>query len=105
MPSPTPAPAAEILTDVWWEEFVDADIEGKVEIFTEKLDDEALVYEDSFEMLTVIRSELDTKHQSEDRVRYAALGQQLRDKKPALFEHHAHYYQSNLISDAATEGR
>ncbi len=105
MPSPTPAPAAEIITDVWWEEFVDADIEGKVEIFTEKLDDEALVDEDSFEMLTAIRSELDTKHQSEDRVRYAALVQQLRNKKPDLFEHHAHYYQSNLISDAATEGR
>ena len=96
MPEPTPVPAAEIITDVWWEEFVDADIEGKVEIFTEKLDDEALVDEDSFEMLTAIRSEFDTKHQSEDRVRYAALVQQLRNKKPDLFEHHAHYVRARL---------
>ena len=92
-------------TNARWEQFEKSDFDGKVELFTETLTAGQLDASEAFEMLTSIREEMDTAHNSQSRIRYAELVGRLRDEAPELYQQDVPYYHSNLIDDAITDMR
>jgi len=88
-----------------WEQFEEAGLHEKIELFTETLTAGKLDSQEAFEMLSSIREEMNTKRNPKSRVRYAKLVEQLRHTAPELYQKDALYYHSSLIKDAITDMR
>ena len=95
--------AADLAFEAEWEHFRQADVEGKIALFLEKLDNRSLEAEDSFEMILAIRDESDVKHNADARVRCAALLDRLRRELPEVYQQDQHFYLEDLIQDAIAD--
>jgi hypothetical protein len=102
-PLPPERSAADLALEVEWDHFRQADVDGKVAMFLEKLDNRSLEAEDSFEMILAIRDESDVKHNAEARVRCAALLDRLRRELPEVYQQDQHFYLEDLIEDAIAD--
>ena len=102
---PLEAEETDAELDARWEQFEEADLDGQVELFTESLTAGKLDAEETFEMLTSIRGEMNPTHNPQSRIRYAELVGRLRDEAPELYRQNVPYYHSNLINDAITDTR
>ena len=99
---PEPSPA-DLALDAEWARFKQADLDGKIALYLEKLDRRSLEAEDSFEMLLAIREESDVKHNADGRVRFAALIDRLRRELPEVYQHDRGFYLEDLIKDAIAD--
>lgn len=102
-PLPPERSAADLAFEVEWEHFRQADLDGKIALFLEKLDNRSLEAEDSFEMLLAIRDESNVKHNADARVRFAALIDRLRRELPEVYQQDQHFYLEDLIQDAIAD--
>ncbi len=109
---PTPVPEGKTPaqdgthTDVFdelWEDFEEADLEGKFRLYTQALDlgvtDDELVYE----MVSTIHRLVDDDPSSRARIENAL--NLLRQKSPELYRKDAPYYNDILITHAILDGR
>ena len=95
--------AAAAQAEAEWEQFEQADVDGKVTLFLEKLDSRHLDAEDSFEMLLQIRDQSDVHHNAAARVRFAELIERLRRELPDVYQHDQGFYLEDLIKDAISD--
>ncbi|MCP4538129.1 MAG: plasmid pRiA4b ORF-3 family protein [Chloroflexi bacterium] len=108
LPSPSlleePIASEEAEKEDLWTQFERAKPDDKQIIFQNALEAGELDDEYAFEMLSVIRSELDLGEQTA-RTRYAELVEQLRQQAPDPYHKSIEYYHENLIHDAIADGR
>jgi hypothetical protein len=97
----TPEQAA---ADARWEEFEAADLPGRIALF-EAAASGVLDHDEAFEMLNLIREELDPARRPANRAQYAALVERLKREAPAAYQAEAHYLIPDVIADIAAEGR
>ena len=91
-PPPPERSAADLAFEAEWGHFTQADVDGKIALFLEKLDNRSLEAEDSFEMILAIREESDVKHNADARARCAALLDRLRRELPEVYQQDQHLY-------------
>lgn len=105
-PEPSPPESPErSAANARWKRFKEADLEGRISLSLETLEAGQLDSEEAFEMLSAIRSGLDTMGNAAHRARYAALVQQLREEAPDLYQEDILSYHQDFITDAIAKGR
>jgi hypothetical protein len=86
-----------------WKEFEKQNYEDKIALFVKTLDEPRLMDDQmAFEMLDTLRQET-SKHNERDR--YEALVEQLRERLPKVYAKSAHFYLENCIDNAVSAGR
>jgi len=86
-----------------WKEFEKQNYEGQIALFLQTLEEMTLMdSEMAFGMLDKLRSQT-TAHNERDR--YDALIEQLRERLPKVYARHAHFYLENCIDNAVLAGR
>jgi hypothetical protein len=95
--------AADAQAEAEWKQFKQADVDGKVAMFLEKLDSRHLDAEDSFEMLLQIRDQSNIHRNAAARVRFAELIERLRRELPDAYQHDQGFYLEDLIKDAISD--
>ncbi len=89
--------------DELWDSFESADLEGKIRLFDQFLDEGKLDDEYAFEILNEIHGQLD-KNDRSARTRFAGMVDRLRQQAPDLYQHDIQYYNDMLIMDAISGG-
>lgn len=102
-PHLAPDPDIEAL-NARWEEFEAEDYEGQIALFSKTLDEESELMDDemAFEMLNTIYLEA-IEHNERDR--FDALLNRLREHLPDVYAHDAHYYLDWRIANALAASR
>ncbi|MGH7454545.1 MAG: YecA family protein, partial [bacterium] len=86
-----------------WKEFEKQNYEGKIALFIKTLDEPKLMDDEmAFGMLDTLRQETSTHN---ERHRYDALVEQLRERLPKVYAKSAHFYLENCIENAVITGR
>jgi hypothetical protein len=96
---------ADAQAEVEWEQFEQADWDGKITLFQEKLESKRLDAEESFEMLDQIRIASDVSHSADARARFAEMVRDLRRDLPDVYRSHQRYYLETLTGDAIADQR
>lgn len=96
---------ADAQADAEWEQFEQADVDGQVAMFLEKLESKRLDAEESFEMLDQIRIASDVQHNAAARAQFAELVDHLRFDLPDIYQSHQGYYLETLTGDAIADQR
>jgi hypothetical protein len=101
-PAPPPDPFLEAI-NARWDEFEAQDYAGQIALFTQTLNEPELMDDEmAYEMLSVLYFK-SVEHN--DRDRYDALVDALRQRLPAVYEESAHYYLERRITNALVAGR
>jgi hypothetical protein len=86
-----------------WKEFEKQNYEGKIALFVKTLEEPQLMDDQmAFDMLDTLRQET-SNHNERDR--YEALVEQLRERLPKVYAKSAHFYLENCIDNAVIAGR
>jgi hypothetical protein len=86
-----------------WKEFERQNYEGKISLFLKTLEEPQLMDDEmAFAMLDTLRQETSAHN---ERDRYDALVEQLRERLPKVYAKSAHFYLENCITNAVIAGR
>jgi hypothetical protein len=86
-----------------WEAFERSDYEGQIALFGKTLDEEELMDDEmAFEMLNIIYHATVDR---DERERFEALVDRLRERLPDVYAHDAHYYLDWRITNALAKGQ
>ncbi len=91
--------------DAEWDQFEQADLEGKIALFLERVDGKRPDADDAVEMLAGIRDELDPRHDAKARARFAGWVERVRRDLPDAYRQRMGFYLSDLVDDAVADQR
>lgn len=104
LPQPRELSPEELAEGAEWERFEQADLEGKIAFFLERLESQRLAKEDAFEAYLQIRDALEPRRDAAARTRLTELIARLRHDAPDAYQDSAVYLQ-DLILFAVTDER
>ncbi|MBI4675944.1 MAG: SEC-C domain-containing protein [Chloroflexi bacterium] len=99
-----PAPSAEDdLAQAEWDNFREADLDGKVAFFRKRLDEKRLDGEEAFEMLLAIRDDSHPRHNPAARAQFKTLADQLEAAMPQVYSAEYPFILECLLKDAIAD--
>ncbi|CAG0975739.1 partial Protein translocase subunit SecA, partial [Gammaproteobacteria bacterium] len=103
-PKPREPSPEELAEQAEWDKFENADLDGKIAFFLERLESKRLDREYAFEAYLQIRAESKPRHDATARTRLTELIERLRRDTPEVYKDSAVYLE-DLITFAVTEER
>lgn len=88
-----------------WEKFDQADLDGKVAFFLERIDNKRMDAQDAVEAYFAIRDETEPRRNAADRARLTELIEHLRREAPAAYRQKSGVYLGDLAQFAIAEER
>ncbi|MBI5031242.1 MAG: SEC-C domain-containing protein [Chloroflexi bacterium] len=104
LPKPREPSPEELAEEAEWDQFENADLDGKIAFFLERLENRRLDKEYAFEAYLQIRDESSPRHDATARARLTELIERLRRDMPEVYKDSAVYLE-DLITFAVTEER
>lgn len=86
-----------------WDRFQDADLDGKIAFFLQRLDEKRLDNEEVFEMLTAIRDASNPRHKPAARAQFRTLTERLEKEMPEVYFSEYAFLLECLLKDAIAD--